>query len=323
MAQDQITAVTDLRGNIQPVSYDSALIETAVRLRVDRADKTDAGWMAEYRRELDEIYELPEQSRESAFVALDRRYFQRIGISSVVDECLAARAKVLSSATSIFLITAQSRSEEGADVTADGRLVIRVRHSSLENIAVFRDRLRRELLQAADCLNPAFGHSPGDFETLMPSEKERIRTAFSSLWALSARIRLCSEEMNTCEEELPLASMGCLARLRDKTLTALGLADEEKIQVLFSRMPDHPPTFRRMLEFCKEHLGSEKVSKGICILCRFPSEDVRPLAALPPELGRSLCVEFPHLQADSPICHRCVERQDSILNFSCKKGAHT
>ena len=165
-------------------------------------------------------------------------------------------------------------------------------------------------------------HAPGDFETLTLSEKERIRTAFSLLWALFAQIRLCSEELLTCKE-VPIPSMGCLARLRNNTLAALGLADEGKIQELFSGMPDHPPTFRQMLDFCKEHLGSEKVSAGICILCRFPSEDVQPLSALPPELGRSLRAEFPHLREDSPVCRRCVERQDSILSFSCKKGERT
>lgn len=260
-----------------PITYDPVLIETIVRRRVDMASREDKGWTAEYRAELDDIYEMPEKSRESVFAALDRRYFQRIGIPAVVEECLAERAASLSAAASVSLLNSRNKSEEGVDVTRDRQLVIRFRPSTLENMEIFRHRLRRELIQAADCLNPAFGHAPEILEQMLPSEKERIREAMSILWAQSAENRLTGRED-----------------------------------------PGHPRTFREMVDFCRSRLGSEKVSAGICDLCRFPSEDVVSFSELSSGIRIALKAEFSELRDMSPVCVRCVERQDFVLHQSPK-----
>lgn len=204
MAQDGAPAVKDLNKSamrnpqaairIPPVTYDPALIESVVRRRVDAAADTDGVWIAQYRGELDDIYESPEQEKSGVFAALDRRYFNRIGVPAVVDECLNERANALSGASSISLIAAQARSEEGVDVTRHRQLVLRYRPAAFDHVDRFRENLRRELIQAADCFNPTFGHTPELLEGLMPSEKERIRAAISILWARGAARRLQTGE---------------------------------------------------------------------------------------------------------------------------------
>lgn len=197
MAPDGAQAVNDLNKSaiqIPPVTYDPALIESIVRRRVDAAADTDAVWISPYRDELNDIYESPEQERSTVFAALDRRYFNRIGVPTVVDECLNERADALAGAASISLIAAQTRSEEGVDVTRDRQVVLRYRPAAFDHVDRFRANLRRELIQAADCFNPSFGHTPELLDGLMPSEKERIRAAISIMWTQSAEGRLQTGE---------------------------------------------------------------------------------------------------------------------------------
>lgn len=293
------------------VTYDPSLIETIVRRRVDMGSKEDKGWIAEYRAELDDIYEMPETPREAAFVALDRRYFQRIGIPSVVDECLAERAASISGAVSVYLLNARNKSEEGVDVTRDRHVVIRFRPSTLEFIEVFRQRLRRELIQASDCLNPSFGHAPELLDGMLPSEKERIRGGLSALWALSAQTRLCSRDLQIAKD-FPMDQVEELERLRKKALGVFAAMAAGDITALLSGLPDRPPTFRELLDFCRTRLSSEQVAAGICDLCRFPSEDVAPFHSLEPSRRVRLKSEFPDLQPASPVCRRCVERTELI-----------
>ena len=303
MAQDGVQAVkSEIRNpqsaiQIPPVTYDSALIESVVRQRVDAAADTDTVWIAPYRDELNEIYESPEQDRSTAFAALDRRYFNRIGVPAVVDECLAAQAPKLSRASSVTLISAHARAEEGVDVTRDGRLVLRYRPEALLSIDQFRANLRRELIQAADCYNPSFGHAPDLLDNMLPSEKERIRAALSTLWAISAACRLENTKWQMANDK-------AARDVRDAFLNT----PDAPVNELLAGLPNRPPTFPEMFHFCKTHLGSQAVATGICDLCRFPSEDAVFLRALRADACSALKAEFPHLTDAAQVCARCVER---------------
>lgn len=288
------------------VTYDPALVESVVRRRVDAAADTDATWIGPYRDELNEIYESPEQERSTAFAALDRRYFNRIGVPAVVDGCLAEQALTLERAASVTLISAHAGAEEGVDVTRDGRLVLRYRPEALLSIDQFRANLRRELIQAADCFDPAFGHAPELLDNMLPSEKERVRAALSILWGLSAQTRLCAEE-RARRGDISSDSQRYLEQL---TTTALDTFGERHpgILTILTDLPDRPPTFRQMFDICTQHLGSQAVAAGVCDLCRFPSEDAVFLRALRADIGSALKAEFPHLSDAAQVCARCVER---------------
>lgn len=328
MAQDGAQAVKDMNKyeipnpkseiQIPPVTYDPALIESVVRRRVDAALAKDATWITAYRSELDDIYDQPDSDRSAAFAALDRRYFNRIGVSAVVDECLNERAVALAGASSITLIAAQTRSEEGVDVTRDRQLVLRYPPAAFDHVERFRANLRRELIQAADCFNPSFGHTPELLDKLMPSEKERIRAALSVLWGLSAQTRLCGEE-RAGTGNVSADSQRCLERLMTDVIDTFGDRHPPLLTIL-TDLPDHPPTFRQMFDICNKVLGSQAVATGICDLCRFPSEDAVFLRALAPDICGALKSEFPHLRDTAQVCARCAERQDFVLHLSSKQG---
>lgn len=289
------------------VTYDPALIEALVRSKVDAAADADQSWINAYRDELDDIYERSPEERESLFASLDRRYFQRVGIPAIVEECLAERAGALPKTCNVTMLSAQDRSEEGADVNRAGQMILRFRTATLADSEKFRRRLRREIVQAADCFNPEFGHAPELLDALLPSERERIRAALTLLWALTAQIRLCAEE--------PLKT-GATAQVEKERLDRLA-ADlraalcgdaHAPLAELLQDLPARPPAFGRMLEFCRRHAGSEAAASGICDLCRFPSEDVQTLSVLPDNVRRALTAEFTSLQNMSHVCARCAER---------------
>ncbi|MBI4179961.1 hypothetical protein HY522_11130 [bacterium] len=253
---------------IPPVTYDPALIESAVRRRVDAASDNDSAWIASYRAELDDIYDQPEYGREAAFAALDRRFFQRIGIPTVVDECLAEREASLAAASSVTIIAARSRAEEGVDVTRDGRMVLRCRPESFAPVEEFRANLRRELIQAADCFDPSFGHAPELLDNMMPSEKERIRAALSGMWASSAEGRLQTGEAGgrrTFPEMFDL----CRAQLGSQAVAA-GICDlcrfpsEDIIQV-----SELSPGVRAAL---KAEFPDLRDDSPVCVRCKERTE---------------------------------------------------
>jgi hypothetical protein len=173
------------------IDYEPALVEAAVLAA--RADGRS------FHDERDPLYGIVDaEARESAFVALHARWFQRLGLDRSLTEALAERPEVAAACARCVVGRAGAAAAEAADllVAPPGRPTLLVRCTP-DRLAA-RERalafLRHELLHVADMLDGDFGYEP----CLPPAPGARLRDdrraeRYRVLWDAHVDGRLVAE----------------------------------------------------------------------------------------------------------------------------------
>jgi hypothetical protein len=173
-----------------PTDYEPALVEAAVLAA--------AGDDQAFHDARDPLYAVADpEARETAFVTLHVRWFERLGLGRLLPEALAERPAVAAACSRCVVTRAGRAAAEAADllVAPPQRPTLLVRLTP-ERLAA-RGRalafLRRELLHVADMLAPDFGYEPrlAGGGPWRPDERHRER--YRVLWDAYVDGRLAAE----------------------------------------------------------------------------------------------------------------------------------
>ncbi|MBI4549509.1 MAG: hypothetical protein HY714_01100 [Candidatus Omnitrophica bacterium] len=179
------------------IEYESSLVEESVFFAVrNLRDGGRSDIAEEFYREREHLYETAAGADNGSFETLNRRWFDRLGMSSIFRDRILEFRAFQSPHLRFVIRRAFTRKEERGEIYAEGPFktaLIAVRVSLLTSpdrgdIDFF---LRHELTQLADMLDPGFRYSPapalgGGSE----AENEVIRERFSFLWSLYTAVRL-------------------------------------------------------------------------------------------------------------------------------------
>lgn len=180
------------------IEFDPGLVEHSVLAAVDRLDRIE---QRHFREERDPLYRIasPEE-REEAFRALHARWFLALDLGTLV-EALVREQPLLARATCRrVVLRAGSSRDEGADLHSPPAGT--ASHEPLPSLLIrllprtLLDRrlehvMRRELLHAADMLDPAFGYE----RTWLgadrnPGRVALVRDRYRILWETTVEGRL-------------------------------------------------------------------------------------------------------------------------------------
>lgn len=145
-------------GRLEP-EFDRRLVEAAVLAAV-RGRPAERAFHAER----DPLYVIAEpEAREAAFDALHARWFRRLALEEPFVASLAEEPAVAAGCGRWLVVPARGRRDEGGDLlVAAGALPTLVVRVTAETVAAperLATLLRRELLHAADMLDPRFGYA--------------------------------------------------------------------------------------------------------------------------------------------------------------------
>ena len=287
------------------ISFDPGLVEETVLL----AERSLNGeQQREFRAQRDRLYGLsdPDES-EARFAGFHAEWFVRLAlgdeIRALLDENPAFGAHP-APVSRCAVIRAIGAKEEGADLHEErGRrheagkpaLVIKVRPATLLASWRLRLLLRRDLLQVADMLDPAFEYSLATPEVEGGATREKlIRDRYRVVWDVSVDGRLASRGMSNEEVEGDrrnefLASYG-----------ALGSEAAGRFERLFrGPRPTHPQMWA---------MACSPGGAGLCPLCRFPTPVLQAAPALlPAALIAAIREEFPQWCPEAGLCAHCAD----------------
>jgi hypothetical protein len=284
------------------VELDPRLVEESVLLA---ADASSIPLRRRYRRERNAIYEIPDgEKREGEFLALDARWFARLGIGVPLLKLLGEFEGVLARVSRCLVLLASRRADEGADLhESRGRvpvLAVKLTPASLVDLDRVAPLVRSELLHVADMLDPAFGYerdppTPG----VDPTYEKLVKDRYRVLWNASVDGRLAARDL------LP---EGASERGRREFLAAFPMLGPEA-ERHFERFFSGPrPSHGELLRFAGDVEGR---ASGRCPLCRFPTSRLRgedePLEARVDESIRRDFPDWPGWSASAGICVQCAD----------------
>lgn len=181
------------------IDYDARLVEAAVLLTMaSHADRV------RFRLELDRLYDVQDvEERDSRFRAFHSSWFVELELGQPLEFALGERPIIARSTRCCFVIPAQRRLDECAELFAKSSdpqsadcysVGLRLQAKSLLDSAGLLALLRHEFLHIADMLDPGFEYeptfSPAEVETIHPSLfQERYR----ALWDATIDGRLSRE----------------------------------------------------------------------------------------------------------------------------------
>jgi hypothetical protein len=294
------------------IHYDPRLIEEAV-FQAQRDS-----YVA---RDLDEarsrIYEVADpDERESQFSALNRLWFDRLGLARIVETAVGEQAIVAKTICRCFVLRATHRTEEGAELfVAPGnepngaaqrtvRLLLRP-EALFEGEAVVAF-LRHEFFHIADMLDPAFAYQPAlPKADGGPTYDTLIINRYRVLWDITINGRMAlrgwlkdsgrAQELNNFRQAFPM----------------LG----EQAENCFRRFFDaEQPRHADLAAFALDPRAGAGPSRGQsttgthCPLCKFPSHS---FAAEPEMLGAEVLSaigrDFPQWTPAHGLCVQCAD----------------
>jgi len=292
--------------------YDPRLIEEAVfHTQHDRADSE----AFEQRR--NRIYEIADlDERERLFQELNRAWFDRLGLSKVIEQSLQEQPLIGAQIERGFVIGATQAKEEGAelfvapeDVTnGHGRRTLRllIRPESLLHAEDLHSFLRHELFHISDMLDPTFAYEP----TLPkaeggPTYDTLITNRYRVLWDVTIAGRMQRRGW-------------CAAPVRDRELDdfrrAFPMLDRE-CEELFDRFYAAPePRHKELAAFAfdpraaTDSFANQAVAGTHCSLCRFPTH---AFASEPTNLDADVLAaikeDFPDWTPIKGLCVQCAD----------------
>lgn len=271
-----------------PIEYEPALLEHAVLCGV-RAAGAERGFL----RERTPLYEIAgADAREAAFAELHARWFARLGLHAPLERALAEHPTVAAGCSRGVAVRAADRRDEMADLVGQSAarpaLVVRITPETLGDPARALPLLRREVLHAADMLDPRFGQpaaAGGPAAALDGAVRDRYRVA----WDATVDGRLVRAG------HLPESAARERWREFERAYPELG--------------GDARAVFERLLAGGRsthaELLALARGARRLCALCGFPAGAA---AAPPPAVVRAIAAAFPAWDpARGPVCARCTE----------------
>jgi hypothetical protein len=293
------------------IHYDPRLVEEAV-FHAQRNNYV--------RQELDEqrnrIYEVADpDERERLFLDLNRNWFDRLGLSKVIEAALREQPLIAPQIGNYFVIYAAQAKEESAelfvaqDARADHRkrtLRILLRPESLLNPASFKTFLRHEFFHIADMLDPVFAYEP----TLPkaeggPTYDTLITNRYRVLWDVTINGRMSRRGW-------------CDASIREQQFSdfvhAFPMLQEQELEELFSGFFDsEEPKHADLARFAFDprqasNLQRRAVPGTHCPLCKFPTHAYEPDPNnLGAEVLTALKEDFPNWTSSLGLCLQCAD----------------
>ena len=294
------------------IHYDSRLVEEAL-FHMQR----DSGVLEELDAERTRIYKLADPSeRDRRFNDLSQSWFQRLGLSKIIERALTEQPIVPSLVQSSFVVRAIQSEEEGAElfITTERApktdpcrtLRILIRPETLvrpEEALVF---LRHELFHIADMLDPAFAYEP----TLPksgsgPTYDTLITNRYRAVWDVTINGRMLrrgwlpdgirEQQLSEFRQVFPML--------------------EEKTGECFKRFfeadqPRHSEIAAFALDpraIAGEH--KKPIAAGThCPLCKFPTHSFESEPEkLPDDLLAAIRRDFPQWTPTQGLCGQCAD----------------
>lgn len=181
------------------IDYDARLAEEAVLLAMKSHEEYHR-----FRSHLDRLYEMQDaEERDTQFRAFHTSWFARLKLGQPVKIALNERPIIARSSECCFVIPAQQRREESAELFVRAScpgfaescsVGLKLQANSFLNSAHLLPLLRHELLHIADMLDPAFEYDPSissfENENVHPS---LIQERYRVLWDATIDGRLIQE----------------------------------------------------------------------------------------------------------------------------------
>jgi hypothetical protein len=296
------------------VHFDPFLVEESVLLAIEGSPRATRD---HYRRERDTIYDLDNaDEREVAFLELDARWFERLGLGAPLLRLLQEHGTVLDRVSRTIVLVAGRSRDEGADLHdsrgSNPTLAVKLTPRSLLVFDRIAPLLRSELLHVEDMLDPAFGYDrephPLDCD---PMYEKLVRDRFRVLWNTSVDGRLQARGLLSPESD---------SRSRRDFVATFALLgpDAETHFERFFRGPR--PSQGELLSFARSVDGR---ASGRCPLCRFPTAELGgEREPLDPRVRDALRRDFPRWSPSEGICRQCADLYEARL-FSAPTTART
>jgi hypothetical protein len=263
-----------------------------------------------FRRERNPIYEIrDDESREDAFRALARTWFDRFGLRATLQSAIDEHAMLDDRVSGCRIVRAAGRSAEGADLldpvleqgTSRPLLVLRLTAESLLAPDYLRPLLRHELMHVTDMLDSCFGYQrvlPKSDDG--PSADNILRDRYRVVWDVTIDGRLTraghapgpARDRRWCEFSTAFA--------------ALGAECPDAFEYWWS---ETHPTHAALLAFATAPAGSAAAhGTGRCPFCHFPvaSLDSR-VSTMAVPVAAALRAEHPSWRIEQGICSQCFD----------------
>lgn len=271
-----------------------------------------------YHRERECAYREPDpEERARAFEALDRAWFERLGLERPLQSALAERPVVREGVGRIGVGRPPRRQDAGAELLvrpartgedpSAGRvlrlLIAPETFLDAEQLLTF---LRRELQHVADMLDPRFGYEPSLPATGGPAHERLLRDRYRVVWDATVDGRLV--HAGSLPADIRAWRAGEFAR-------AFPGLDAGGAAVAFARFFDDPaPTHAALVEFVTRPATRGNPVAGTCALCGFPTADLDPdPQGLPAAAGGELARDFPSWRPEDGCCRQCADLYRSAV----------
>jgi hypothetical protein len=271
------------------------------------------------RQELDEqrnrIYEVADpDERERLFLDLYRTWFDRLGLSKVIEDALSEQPVIAAQVGNCFIVCGAQAKEESAElfVVQDARcehrrrtLRVVLRPESLLNSVSLKAFLRHEFFHIADMLDPAFAYEP----TLPkapggPTHHTLIINRYRVLWNVTIDGRMARRGW-------------CSGSVRDQQFSDFVRAFpmlHEEVGEFFGKFfdleqPKHCDLARFAFDPRQASGNLRRTAPGThCPLCKFPTHAYE---AAPSSLGADILTaikkDFPNWSASLGLCTQCAD----------------
>jgi len=292
------------------LDYEARLVEEAVFHAQRRR-----GVIGDFEQSRSGIYEIEDaEERERKFQALNREWFDRLGLAVPIEHALGEQKIISARAAVCYIVRAIESKDEGAElfvakdrVDHDRRtLSILLRPEALLKADTTLAFLRRELFHIADMLDPAFAYEP----TLPiaeggPTYDNLITTRYRVLWDISIHGRMLRRGWLAGPVREPQLAL---------FLRAFPMLGEQSELIFEKFFDDDRPTHALLAGVAFDPraasgLLGKKSSPGThCPLCRFPTHVFESqLESLDRELLNAIARDFPDWTAADGLCAQCAD----------------
>ncbi len=289
------------------IEYEPAFLDAAVRLALVVRPEARL-----YHRERERVYREPDPERRvRAFEALDRSWFERLGLGRPFHQALAEQPLILAGVDRVGVGRPPQRRDAGAELLVrarrDGEPASAARVLRLlvmpEALGVDADIvafLRRELLHVADMLDPGFGYEPSLAAAGGPAHGRLLRDRYRAVWDATVDGRL--SHAGRLEGDVRARRAADFAR-------AFPRLDGDEATRAFARFFDDPaPTHATIVEFVTRSGAAGGPAAGVCFLCGFPTADLDPdPVGLLATAGAELVRDFPGWRPEDGCCRQCAD----------------
>lgn len=298
-------------------SFDPGLTEAVVWREIERREQEgDLSLFATYHEYADRIYEFRRaEERQPEFEKLHEKFFRMLGFADAIEGAFEEFPELKSKVREVFVGSALSRSEEGADLSRDLQIIgIKIRVERFEDLGTLKGFLRRELLHACDMLDEQFGYLPPEVLSSMPgAEQNLVRERFRLLWDIYVDSRLVRRGRGSADwRELRLAEFAAFYRklpehLRSRIFDSLWQAERLTHAELLEMARDLNKLVGRYERHALDLSGEERASMpgAPCPLCRFPTYAWSN--ELTVEIIKLIKQDSPAWEPEQGACERCVE----------------